>query len=174
MLLVTWQQEDIVTWYYPVVSSQFKTLSLCRGIDKLRVYGFGCPPCMDKDLAEQCADYVLMVALRDDVVTRFSPQALERLQKELRDLDLEAAKQVRHSCILMNMSCQDASGQQACVEDAALLGRWRGLLSCEASCRLQYFFGMAFICPRRLHDTQQACRVIPVFSGLMLFWRWLC
>ena len=58
---------------------------------------------MDKDLAEQCADYVLMVALRDDVVTRFSPQALERLQKELRDLDLDAAKQVRHSCTLMNV-----------------------------------------------------------------------
>ena len=34
------------------------------------------------------------MALRDDVVTRFSPQALERLQKELRALDLEAAKQV--------------------------------------------------------------------------------
>ena len=37
---------------------------------------------------------MMTVALRDDVITRFSPQALERLQKELRDLDLEAAKQV--------------------------------------------------------------------------------
>ena len=36
----------------------------------------------------------MTVALRDDVISRFSPQALERLQKELRDLDLEAAKQV--------------------------------------------------------------------------------
>lgn len=49
---------------------------------------------MDKKLAERCKGYVTMVALKDDVVTRFSPQALERLQKELRDLDLEAAKQV--------------------------------------------------------------------------------
>ncbi len=67
---------------------------LCRGIDRLRVYGYGCPPCMDKKLAERCAESTVMVALRDDVVSRFSPQALERLQKELRDLDLEAAKQV--------------------------------------------------------------------------------
>ena len=37
---------------------------------------------------------MMTVALRDDVITRFSPQALERLQKELRELDLEAAKQV--------------------------------------------------------------------------------
>ena len=64
-----------------------------RGIERLRVYGYGCPPCMDPKLAERCADYAVMVALRDDVVTRFSPQTLERLQKELRDLDLEAAKQ---------------------------------------------------------------------------------
>ena len=69
-------------------------LCLYRGIDQLRVYGFGCPPCMGPKLAEQCAEYALMVVLRDDVVTRFSPQALERLQKELRDMDLEAAKQV--------------------------------------------------------------------------------
>ncbi len=93
-----------------------KVPSLCRGINKLRVYGFGCPPCMDKDLAEQCADYVLMVALRDDVVTRFSPQALERLQKELRDLDLEAAKQVRHLCTLMNVPCQDAPGSKRALK----------------------------------------------------------
>ena len=66
----------------------------CRGIERLRVYGYGCPPCMDPNLAERCADYVVMTALRDDVVSRFSPQSLERLQKELRDLDLEAAKQV--------------------------------------------------------------------------------
>ncbi|CAK0787789.1 hypothetical protein CVIRNUC_011011 [Coccomyxa viridis] len=63
------------------------------GIDNLSAYGFGCPPCVGQRLAEMCAEYVMTVALRDDVITRFSPQALERLQKELRDLDLEAAKQ---------------------------------------------------------------------------------
>ena len=36
-----------------------KVSSLCRGIDKLRLYGFGCPPYVDTDLAGQCADYVL-------------------------------------------------------------------------------------------------------------------
>lgn len=66
----------------------------CRGIENLHVYGFGCPPCVDASLASRCAEVMLTVALRDDVVTRFSPQALERLQKELRALDLEAAKQV--------------------------------------------------------------------------------
>ena len=59
---------------------------------------------MDKKLAERCADYAVMVALRDDVVSRFSPQALERLQKELRDLDLDAAKQVLVFCTAMSLS----------------------------------------------------------------------
>lgn len=71
-----------------------KASTHCRGIENLHVYGFGCPPCVDASLASRCAEVMLTVALRDDVVTRFSPQALERLQKELRALDLEAAKQV--------------------------------------------------------------------------------
>ena len=87
---------------------------MCRGIDNLSAYGFGCPPCVGQRLAEECAEYVMTVALRDDVITRFSPQALERLQKELRDLDLEAAKQVlteaRSHCsvqtvLLSKLSC---------------------------------------------------------------------
>ena len=49
---------------------------------------------MGQRLAAECAEYLVTVALRDDVISRFSPQALERLQKELRNLDLEAAKQV--------------------------------------------------------------------------------
>lgn len=36
-----------------------KISSLCRGIDKLLMYGFGCPPCMDRDLTEHHADYML-------------------------------------------------------------------------------------------------------------------
>ncbi len=50
---------------------------------------------MDASLALRCADVMLTIALRDDVVTRFSPQSLEGLQKELRALDLEAAKKAR-------------------------------------------------------------------------------
>ena len=78
---------------------------LGRGIERLRVYGYGCPPCMDPNLAERCAEYAVMTALRDDVVMRFSPQSLERLQKELCHLDLEAAKQVAIlPCLLMIVS----------------------------------------------------------------------
>ena len=36
-----------------------KVLSLCWSIDKLWLYGFGSPPYVDTNLAEQCAGYVL-------------------------------------------------------------------------------------------------------------------
>lgn len=68
--------------------------SSCRGVQRLRCYAFACPPCMDQKLAADCRDYITAVALRDDVVARFSPQALARLNEELHAFDVEAAMQV--------------------------------------------------------------------------------
>ncbi len=68
---------------------------LCRGVDNLQCYAFACPPCVDEALATECKEYVFSIALRDDVVTRFSPQSLAALHEELRDFDIEFAKQVR-------------------------------------------------------------------------------
>ncbi len=36
---------------------------------QLQCYAFACPPCFDEELAGSCKDYVLSVALRDDVVS---------------------------------------------------------------------------------------------------------
>ena len=66
-----------------------------RGVERLACYAFACPSCMDEALAAQCKGFVLSVAFRDDVVTRFSPQSLAALNTELREFDLEAAKKVR-------------------------------------------------------------------------------
>ncbi|BDA47245.1 probable Sn1-specific diacylglycerol lipase alpha [Coccomyxa sp. Obi] len=64
-----------------------------RGVQRLQCYAFACPPCMDQKLAADCKDYITSVALRDDVVARFSPQALARLNEELRNYDVEPAMQ---------------------------------------------------------------------------------
>lgn len=63
-------------------------------MERLQCYAFACPPCVHSALAAECKDYVHSVALRDDVVARFSPQALAGLHEELRAFDLESAKQV--------------------------------------------------------------------------------
>ena len=65
-----------------------------RGVERLACYAFACPPCMEQALAAQCAGFVLSMAFRDDVVTRFSPQSLAALNTELRGFDLEGAKTV--------------------------------------------------------------------------------
>lgn len=49
---------------------------------------------MDDELAAGCKNFVTSVALRDDVVTRFSPQSLAALHEELRVFDMEAARKV--------------------------------------------------------------------------------
>lgn len=66
-----------------------------RGVERLQCYAFACPPCVDQKLAADCKDYVFSVALRDDVVSRFSPQALAKLHEELRTFDLEPAMEVQ-------------------------------------------------------------------------------
>lgn len=71
-----------------------RAVCLRRGVQRLQCYAFACPPCMDQKLAADCKDYITAVALRDDVVARFSPQALARLNEELRTFNVEPAMQV--------------------------------------------------------------------------------
>lgn len=63
------------------------------GVDNVRCYAFATPNCVDLPLAERCAEegLVTSVVFRDDIVARFSPEALANLLKELKAFDLDAA-----------------------------------------------------------------------------------
>jgi hypothetical protein len=73
---------------------QFCLCAHARGVERSQCYAFACPPCVDRRLAADCKDYIFSVALRDDVVMRFSPQALAQLHEKLRTYDVEPAMQV--------------------------------------------------------------------------------
>ena len=62
-----------------------------RGLERVRCYAFATPNCAGVQLCSSCADYVTSVVFRDDIVARVSPEALAALQRQLLDLDLNAA-----------------------------------------------------------------------------------
>lgn len=45
--------------------------------------GYGTPPCVSKDLAEHCSDYVTTVCMQDDIIPRLSVATLMRLRNEI-------------------------------------------------------------------------------------------
>ncbi|CAO2818805.1 unnamed protein product [Amaranthus hypochondriacus] len=45
--------------------------------------GIGTPPCVSKELAESCCDYVSTVVMQDDIVPRLSVASLARLRNEI-------------------------------------------------------------------------------------------
>lgn len=49
--------------------------------------GFGTPPCVSKELAENCASYVSTVVLQDDIIPRLSAASLVRLRNEILETD---------------------------------------------------------------------------------------
>ncbi|XP_024539564.1 uncharacterized protein LOC112349404 [Selaginella moellendorffii] len=53
-------------------------------------WGYGCPPCVDKRLAEE-AGFIRNIVLQDDVVARISPGALEDLRSEILGTDWSQA-----------------------------------------------------------------------------------
>ena len=65
-----------------------------RGIKRVKGYGFATPPCMIPELAKECQHFFTDAAFRDDVVSRFGPQAVAKLHGELRKYDWEAAAEV--------------------------------------------------------------------------------
>lgn len=58
--------------------------------DMVTCWGFGCPPCVDLNLANS-ASFINNVVLQDDVVARVSPAALEDLRSEMDDTDWSQA-----------------------------------------------------------------------------------
>lgn len=66
-----------------------------EGIQQVVCYAFATPNCVDLALAEQCAEEELVtsVVFRDDIVARFSPEAVAGLLQELKDFNLDQALQ---------------------------------------------------------------------------------
>ncbi|KAK9820663.1 hypothetical protein WJX74_001715 [Apatococcus lobatus] len=60
-----------------------------RGVKGLKVYGFATPACMDSRLSKECRDFTHSVVFRDDIVPRFSPEALLNLNDQINDFDAE-------------------------------------------------------------------------------------
>ncbi|KAK9867264.1 hypothetical protein WJX84_003774 [Apatococcus fuscideae] len=56
-----------------------------RGVKNVKVYGFATPACMDSRLAEESREFTHSVVFRDDIVPRFSPEALLNLNDEIND-----------------------------------------------------------------------------------------
>ncbi|XP_031503115.1 uncharacterized protein LOC116266150 isoform X1 [Nymphaea colorata] len=49
--------------------------------------GFGTPPCVSKELAESCTEFVSSVVLQDDIIPRLSSASLMRLRNEILQTD---------------------------------------------------------------------------------------
>ncbi|KMZ68616.1 hypothetical protein ZOSMA_235G00230 [Zostera marina] len=45
--------------------------------------GFGTPPCLSKNLAKSCSEYVSTIVMQDDIVPRLSVASLTRLRSEI-------------------------------------------------------------------------------------------
>ncbi|KAL3531245.1 hypothetical protein ACH5RR_010567 [Cinchona calisaya] len=51
--------------------------------------GFATPPCVSKELAENCSNYVTTVVMQDDIIPRLSVSSLTRLRNEILQTDWE-------------------------------------------------------------------------------------
>uniref|UniRef100_A0A7N2MSD5 Fungal lipase-type domain-containing protein n=1 Tax=Quercus lobata TaxID=97700 RepID=A0A7N2MSD5_QUELO len=49
--------------------------------------GFATPPCVSRELAENCSDFVTTVVMQDDIVPRLSAASLTRLRNEILQTD---------------------------------------------------------------------------------------
>ncbi|KAK2970149.1 hypothetical protein RJ640_019617, partial [Escallonia rubra] len=55
--------------------------------DIVSAVGFGTPPCVSKELAEGCSDYVTTIVMQDDIIPRLSGASLTRLRNEIVQTD---------------------------------------------------------------------------------------
>ncbi|XXG40640.1 hypothetical protein AAC387_Pa01g1310 [Persea americana] len=55
--------------------------------DIVSAVGIATPPCVSKELAESCVDYVSTVVLQDDIIPRLSATSLTRLRNEILQTD---------------------------------------------------------------------------------------
>ncbi|KAJ6306528.1 hypothetical protein OIU78_021778 [Salix suchowensis] len=49
--------------------------------------GYASPPCVSKELAESCSDFVINVVMQDDIIPKLSAASLERLRNEILQTD---------------------------------------------------------------------------------------
>ena len=73
-------------------------------VQGLKVYGFATPACMDSRLSEECRDFTHSVVFRDDIVPRFSPEALLNLNDQINDFDAEQEIDVSTPSHLLSQS----------------------------------------------------------------------
>ncbi|XVF71969.1 hypothetical protein PTKIN_Ptkin12aG0082900 [Pterospermum kingtungense] len=55
--------------------------------DIVSAVGFATPPCVSKELAETCSDFVTTIVMQDDIVPRLSAASLARLRNEILQTD---------------------------------------------------------------------------------------
>ncbi|EXC31930.1 Sn1-specific diacylglycerol lipase alpha [Morus notabilis] len=55
--------------------------------DIVSAIGYATPPCVSKELAESCSDYVTTVVMQDDIIPRLSVASLTRMRNEIIDTD---------------------------------------------------------------------------------------
>ncbi|XP_022860283.1 uncharacterized protein LOC111380854 isoform X3 [Olea europaea var. sylvestris] len=55
--------------------------------DIISAVGYATPPCVSKELAESCSDYVTTVVMQDDIIPRLSVASLIRLRNEILQTD---------------------------------------------------------------------------------------
>ncbi|KAL6502899.1 hypothetical protein OROHE_024067 [Orobanche hederae] len=58
--------------------------------DIISAVGYATPPCVSKELAESCSNFVTTVVMQDDVVPRLSAASLTRLRNEIVETDWES------------------------------------------------------------------------------------
>ncbi|KAL7599656.1 hypothetical protein Lser_V15G27122 [Lactuca serriola] len=55
--------------------------------DIVTAVGYGTPPCVSRDLADSCSDFVTTVCMQDDIIPRLSVATLMRLRNEILQTD---------------------------------------------------------------------------------------
>ncbi|KAL9436043.1 hypothetical protein AB3S75_022164 [Citrus x aurantiifolia] len=55
--------------------------------DIVTAVAYATPPCVSRELAESCSDYVTTVVMQDDIIPRLSPTSLRRLRNEILQTD---------------------------------------------------------------------------------------
>lgn len=55
--------------------------------DIVTAVGYATPPCVSKEIAESCSDYVSTVVMQDDIIPRLSAASLARLRNEILQTD---------------------------------------------------------------------------------------
>ncbi|KAK4408135.1 Sn1-specific diacylglycerol lipase beta [Sesamum angolense] len=55
--------------------------------DIITAVGYATPPCVSKELAESCSDFVTTVVMQDDIIPRLSVASLTRLRNEIVETD---------------------------------------------------------------------------------------